>query len=183
MSKNMGRRGFLKALPFIPKATVEEIKNSSEEEKQDIIRPPYTLPDTDFSACVQCDGKCVFACEEKTLYRLQDGSPHVVFSTKGCTFCKKCAESCEYDVLSLENPEKIHAFFTIEKNSCLAWHGTMCFSCKEPCLDNAIIFHGLFNPEINLNQCSGCGFCLNSCPVGAIKVYQLKNEDGKENIS
>ena len=40
----------------------------------------------------------------------------------------------------------------------------MCFSCKDPCLDNAIDFKAMFMPEIN-DKCTSCGFCLSRCPA------------------
>ena len=179
MSRRMDRRGFLKALPFIPTATVEEIKKPTEVER-DIIRPPYSTEDTDFSKCAECKGYCVEACEEKILFRLRDGSPHLVYGEKGCTFCKKCAESCEFDVLSTENPERINAQIKIDISKCMAWNDTMCFSCKEPCLENAIKFEGIFRPQIIPDLCTGCGFCLNVCPSGAIQVFPLGRGNNEE---
>ncbi len=180
MSKKMDRRGFLKALPFLPKAVLEEAIENKDNEKSELseidnevanlIRPPYSDSSSDFSLCSKCDGKCVLECEEKILFRYKDGSPYVSFNGKGCTLCKKCAEACEYDVLSLDKPAKISANFEINTKSCLAWNGVMCFSCKEPCLEDAIKFKGIFNPEINMDLCVGCGFCVPICPTGAISV-------------
>ncbi|NPA53263.1 MAG: ferredoxin-type protein NapF [Aquificae bacterium] len=177
MSKKMNRRGFLKALPFLPQAALEEIKEDKPEEILSLIRPPYSDKNSDFSLCSECDGKCVQVCEEKILFRYKDGSPYVSFDGKGCTFCKKCAEVCDFEVLSLEKLSKIEAIFKIEKNKCLAWNGTMCFSCKEPCLDNAIKFQGIFYPEIDTDLCSGCGFCIQTCPSQAISVKPLEVEN------
>jgi len=183
MSKPMDRRGFLKALPFLPSATVEQIKEGNspaKEENQTVIRPPYTTEETSFEACLQCDGKCITACEERILYRLPDGSPHIVFSEKGCTFCKACAEACDKDVLSLQNPARIQAVFTIDISKCVAWNGVMCFSCKDPCIDNAIKFQGIFNPQIIPDLCTGCGFCIAVCPSQAIQYKPIeRGEDGE----
>jgi ferredoxin-type protein NapF len=177
MSKKMDRRGFLKALPFLPKATLEEIKETKEYEKIDIIRPPYSSSASNWELCRECDGKCIKSCEEKILYRLEDGTPYVSFSGNGCTFCKKCAESCEFGVLSLENDEKILADIHINTKKCFAWNGTMCFSCKEPCLDNAVVFEGIFKPKILSDLCTGCGFCLPVCPTGAIEIKPIEVGD------
>ena len=46
----------------------------------------------------------------------------------------------------------------------------MCFSCKDPCLDDAIQFLGMFRPEIDENLCTSCGFCLKVCPTDAITL-------------
>lgn len=180
MSKKMNRRGFLKALPFLPKAVIEEAIEKEDSKKSELseldkeinnlIRPPYSDNNSDFSLCSECDGKCVLECEEKILFRYKDGSPYVSFNGKGCTLCKKCAEVCEYDVLSLNKPERILANFEIDTKNCLAWNGVMCFSCKEPCLENAIKFKGVFNPKIDMDLCVGCGFCIPVCPSEAIRV-------------
>jgi len=178
MSRKMDRRGFLKALPFIPAATVEEIKEPSSptEDELNIIRPPYSDDGSDFTQCVDCDGACITACEEKLLFRLKDGSPQLVFSDKGCTFCKRCAEACEFNVLGIEKEEKIKAEFKIHISRCISWQNIMCFSCKDPCVDNAIKFDGIFRPQIIPDICSGCGFCIPVCPSGAIEVFPLKRE-------
>ncbi len=34
--------------------------------------------------------------------------------------------------------------------------------------------HGDVKPQININRCTGCGFCLKYCPVGAIKIVNNK---------
>ncbi|HFC03636.1 MAG TPA: ferredoxin-type protein NapF, partial [Nitratifractor salsuginis] len=92
----------------------------------------------------------------------------------GCTFCEECAEVCEAGVLSLtEGQERINARFIISTESCMAHHGTICFSCKEPCLEEAILFAGMFNPVIDDDRCTGCGFCLSRCPTGAITFQPL----------
>ncbi|WP_456393011.1 ferredoxin-type protein NapF [Persephonella sp.] len=187
MSRKMDRRGFLKALPFIPAATVEEIKEPSSppEEELNIIRPPYSDEESDFSKCAECGGSCITACEERLLFRLQDGSPQLVFSDKGCTFCKKCAEACEFDVLSTQKPERIYALFKINISKCVSWQNVMCFSCKDPCIDNAIKFDGIFRPQIIPDVCTGCGFCIPVCPSGAIEVFPLEREreENEENTA
>lgn len=49
----------------------------------------------------------------------------------------------------------------------------MCFSCKDPCLDDAIEFLGMFRPEIVTDKCTSCGFCLRACPTSAIEIKAL----------
>ena len=55
----------------------------------------------------------------------------------------------------------------IDKDKCLAWGKTMCFSCKDVCKDDAIDFFGMFNPVINDN-CTHCNLCVEVCPSKAI---------------
>ena len=58
----------------------------------------------------------------------------------------------------------------IDLIKCLSWNQTMCFSCKDPCLDNAIKFLAMFRPEINTDNCTSCGFCIKVCPTDAITI-------------
>ena len=88
----------------------------------------------------------------------------------GCTFCDKCANACEHEVLNLEFKKNIDAKISIDMIECMSWNQTMCFSCKDPCLDDAINFLAMFRPEIDNNKCTSCGFCIKYCPVGAIKI-------------
>lgn len=169
MGKKINRREFFKSfLSF----------SSSKDEKQEkenhisLIRPPYSYG-SDFSLCKDCDGKCIDVCNENILKRFKDGSPYIVFNLKGCTFCEKCVEACDKGVLSKEKPAKIFMNIFVNPQKCIAWNGVMCFSCKDPCIDNAIKFEGLFNPKIDLSLCSGCGFCINVCPSAAIEFTPL----------
>ena len=68
-----------------------------------------------------------------------------------------------------ENKKHINAKIEIDVLSCLSWHQTMCFSCKDPCFYDAIDFLAMFRPTINQN-CTACGLCIKSCPTGAIKI-------------
>ena len=138
-----------------------------------VVRPPYGFTESLFqSECITCESKaCVTSCDEQIIFIQKDGTPRLNFSKSGCTFCEACASACEVNVLSLEHShtsEQINAFFRISIEACVAHHGVICFSCKEPCIDDAILFNGMFNPVIDTDKCTGCGFCLGRCPTEAI---------------
>jgi len=143
-----------------------------------VVRPPYGLNESLFqSECVTCASKaCVTSCEEKIIVLDGDGVPTLDFSVNGCTFCEACAEVCEADVLSIERSdgrEWINARVRIQTEGCMAHNGVICFSCKEPCMEDAILFNGMFNPVIDEDKCNGCGFCLGRCPTHAITFAPL----------
>jgi len=188
MGKKFNRREFLKNIPFLPASLLngtveaeerEEVREERENKEEiiSLIRPPYSKGG-DFSLCRDCEGSCVTACEEGIIKRYKDGSPYIAFNYRGCTFCEKCAEACEYGVLDKSRPAKIELSIKINQQKCLAWNGVLCFACKDPCLDNAIQFEGMFNPIINTEKCSGCGFCLSVCPQSAIDIFP---PEGNEN--
>jgi len=144
------------------------------------VRPPYAQSESLFqSECPTCQSKaCVTCCDEKIILIADDGTPTLSFKQNGCTFCDACADACEADVLSLEkgqNSTWLNAVFKISLEACVAHHGVICHSCKEPCIDDAILFNGLFNPVIDDEKCTACGFCMARCPTQAIgyEAYAL----------
>lgn len=150
------------------------LASSFKDEKKNqekTIRPPYFEDESDFlKECINCDGKCATFCEEQIIVIQEDKTPKLNFSNSGCTYCDACAIACEPDVLKLENKKNINAKVSIDILKCLAWNQTMCFSCKDPCLDDAIEFIGLFRPEIVSYKCTSCGFCIKVCPTNAISI-------------
>jgi len=151
------------------------LKGETQKKEQTFLRPPYFKDEALFhKECLNCENKCDTVCEEEIIKITQDGSPYIVFGNSGCTFCDKCAIVCETNVLELEHKQNLNALVTINKNKCLSWNHTMCFSCKDPCLDNAIDFKAMFMAEIN-DKCTSCGFCISRCPVDAINIKVINN--------
>jgi len=140
------------------------------KQESNVVRPPYFESEDIFSKCADCAGECVKACDENIIKFAKDNSPILDFSHNGCTYCDKCALACEYGVLKLVYKKSIKATFKIDILKCLSWQKTMCFSCKEVCLDDAINFLALFRAEIDYEKCTNCGFCLGICPTNAIKI-------------
>ena len=141
-----------------------------DEKQEKIIRPPYFEHEELFiKECQNCDGLCASSCEVNIIQIQKDKTPKLDFSSSGCTFCDECAKVCPSDVLKLEYKKNIALKVEINILECLSWNQTMCFSCKDPCLDDAIKFLGMFRPEID-DSCTSCGFCLNVCPTNAIKI-------------
>ena len=142
------------------------------EKLESVIRPPYYVFDTDFlKGCTSCETKdCATVCEEQIIVIQNDGTPSLNFANSGCTYCDECAIACKSDILKVENKQNINAKFSIDLIKCMSWHQTMCFSCKDPCLEDAIKFLGMFRPEINDDLCTSCGFCVKVCPTDAITI-------------
>jgi ferredoxin-type protein NapF len=143
------------------------------EEK--LVRPPYYSDEAVFAQeCIQCEGKCGTLCQEQIIRIGEDKTPRLDFSKNGCTYCDACALACEFGVLSVEAKHMIDAQIAIERTKCLSHQGVMCFSCKDPCLEDAIIFHAMFMPSIDYAKCTACGFCIGRCPTYAITVGEKK---------
>jgi ferredoxin-type protein NapF len=138
------------------------------------IYPPYYEKKEDFSKCLECETKdCLTACNEKII-KIENGIPVLEFTGSGCTFCDECAKACNYGVLKTEHKkEKINAEMIINPKKCIAWNQTICFSCQDICEESAIIYKGMFNPVIDLDKCTACGFCISVCPVHSIETKIL----------
>ena len=151
------------------------IQEGTKESKSDaaIIRPPYyNDPDAFATECQNCEAECASLCQEQIIIIGEDSTPYLDFSKRGCTYCDECAVVCPSDVLSVENRRKIFVDIVINKNRCLSWQGVMCFSCKDPCLEDAIDFQAMFMPQIN-EKCTSCGFCIGRCPADAIDIVKV----------
>ena len=152
-----------------------------------VVRPPYGKDETTFQKqCIGCDDKaCASACEEQIIVIRADGTPMLNFSKKGCTFCDACALVCKPGVLSLAHShtaDTINARFIITPDACVAHNGVICFSCKEPCIDDAILFNGMFNPVIDSDRCTGCGYCFGRCPTKAISYTGTQLQEEEERV-
>ncbi|QSZ42319.1 ferredoxin-type protein NapF [Sulfurimonas aquatica] len=150
------------------------LPSSTTAESEIIIRPPYNNDEMLFtSECQNCDAKCVSVCEEEIIKIADDQTPYLSFESSGCTFCDECAIACEFGVLEVENKKNVDVGINISVSSCLSWENVMCFSCKDPCLENAIVFQGLFKPVIDDSKCTSCGFCISRCPASSIEIVAL----------
>jgi len=153
-----------------------------------LVRPPYGESESAFqNKCIVCESKaCVASCDEKIIVIAQDGTPELTFEKNGCTFCEACALACTEGVLSLahtHNAELLNAVFRISTEACVAHHGVICHACKEPCIDDAILFNGMFNPVIDDDRCTGCGFCISRCPTQAIGYMSYEIESIRKEVN
>ncbi len=153
-------------------SSVKEVVREKKDEPV-ILRPPY-YKDVDAFAteCQNCEGECASLCQEQIIVIAEDKTPRLDLSSRGCTYCDECAIACPNDVLLLEYKSLIHAKITINESKCLSWRGVMCFSCKDPCLEDAIDFKAMFMPKIN-EKCTNCGFCIGRCPADAIDILKV----------
>ncbi len=156
--RELGRRGFLGALGAL--AANKEVST----------RPPYAGDETLFGTeCPQCEGMCGTVCEEAIIKFSDKKIPYIDFSVSGCSDCGECMGACEPGVLN-DSDVFIKGSLRINAVKCVSWHGVACFSCKDPCLENAIHFENMFRPEIVNDACTLCGYCISRCPGNAIEV-------------
>ncbi|MDR9827985.1 ferredoxin-type protein NapF [Vibrio sp. FNV 38] len=136
--------------------------------------PWLSSPQTLTHDCTQC-GKCLSACETNIIVKGDAGFPTVDFTIDECTFCYRCAEACPEDLFK-DQAEMPWTAKIIIKDNCLAKQNVECRSCGDLCEPMAIGFKltlgKVAQPELQLDQCNGCGACVSSCPSNAIDVNE-----------
>nr|WP_285817700.1 ferredoxin-type protein NapF [Echinimonas agarilytica] len=140
------------------------------------VRPPHTLPESQFiDACTRCE-KCITACPTDIIVKGSGGFPEIDFAQgEGlCELCEKCADACPDNAFEevRESPWPWH--IALDEQTCLAHKGITCRTCAEQCDQGAIRIRpqlgGVFIPNFSLDACNGCGACLAPCPVDAISI-------------
>lgn len=189
------RRDLLKASLFT--ATLLTVGCSPRfAEREEFIRPPGALPESQFRAtCIGCN-VCLNLCHALKFNSLalaggwrNFGTPYVNdMRDYPCTLCMECPKFCPTRALQPVSIEKVRmGMALIDLSLCLGWNGDVCLSCSKACPLGAIIFD--FYPSDWGNQpminehCKGCGVCVKHCPVGisAISVLTWKSYDQKKN--
>ena len=153
------------------------LKGEEKKEKMVLLRPPYYNNENENAfdrECQNCDGLCATSCQEQIIIIGADKTPRLNLTQSGCTYCDDCATACVPGVLKLEDKKFINAGIRINESTCMSWQGIMCFSCKDPCLEDAIEFKAMFMPTIDQEKCTSCGFCISRCPSYAIDIKALK---------
>jgi len=141
------------------------------------IRPPWAIEEHAFQgACTRC-GDCIASCPDNILMREgTNGYPVVGFTHGECTFCGDCARVCPSTALNrFQSPVwniKAHV-----SETCLTKQQVLCMSCADHCDVRAIRFTPVAGvvsqPEINIDDCTGCGACVASCPAHSIEVKHV----------
>jgi ferredoxin len=149
------------------------------------LRPPGSLPETEFmNVCIACQ-ECIRVCPTRGLQPdfLQTGwtrvgTPVLAPRLGGCSLGISCDQLCEQvcpvgAILPVNHKQFKIGTARVDHSLCLAWgQGVKCLVCVESCHYHAATpFRDrvIINPE----RCVGCGFCESGCPVpgSAIHVF------------
>lgn len=164
-----------------------------------LIRPPGSLPETEFiRACIRC-GLCLKICPTNGLQPCLTEAgltgiwtPRLEARIGGCEKnCHACGQVCPSGAIRrLSLLEKSYAKMgtaVIDRHRCIAWEqDKTCLICDEACPYNAIVSRvdpssgsDLLRPFVDEFQCIGCGICEQRCPIegaAAIQVYSIAEE-------
>ena len=138
------------------------------------VKLPWLRDQDAFSGqCTRC-AACVESCPQGILVIRADGLPSVEFSAGECTFCGQCGTACPEHLFFEDTTGRPWDLVATIDSSCLANTGITCRCCEDVCELNAIRFQPRLGqapfPELSVDACSGCGACVSSCPVAAIKI-------------
>lgn len=198
---NIERRGFLQsaAAGIFVATSVKSGLNSMKNLNGRFIRPPGSIPESDFLAqCIRC-GECMKVCKTNGLQPsfLECGfdglwTPRLVPRKGPCEEkCNMCGQVCPTHAirpLPLEEKRFVKiGTAVIDRRRCIAWEqNKLCLICDEICPYDAIEFRvvddftGPFKkPFVLEDKCTGCGYCEKMCPVygrAAIEVFSIGEE-------
>jgi len=150
------------------------------------LRPPGALPEADFLArCIRCM-RCVDNCPNNAIIALDESygeaqhlTPAIKPRRQACMLCNKlsgdtlkCTQACPTGALQLvkrnvdEIREKVHmGTAQIDKALCYSYNNWTCGTCYRACpLPGKAMTLGLWEcPEVNPDECIGCGACERIC--------------------
>jgi len=140
----------------------------------DRLRPPGAVSEDDFTGqCIRC-GRCMEVCPYHCIKPLDirdglsAGTPVIDVRESPCFLCMECVVVCPTGALQpIALEETRMGLAVIDITTCAAHQPeTLCRTCYSVCplRDHAIELIEMV-PVIVDDTCTGCGVCVQACPV------------------
>ena len=146
------------------------------------IRPPWSLPESQFRLSCNSCGQCLKTCPTQIIKFGRGKIPVINFNKGECLFCEDCISSCNTGALHKQDDQLPWLNIAdIDNDKCLAYRAVECRACQDPCDVRAISFIAvageISKPLVNTDLCNGCGACFGVCPNHAISIMPtLENQ-------
>ena len=152
------------------------------------LRPPWSSEHRIRDGCSSC-GDCLQACPEAILIPGPAATPVVDFTRGGCIFCGDCVMACPEAVAVFaprSDPPWNEQGGRVAQISagCMLGQGIACQLCTDSCEAEALRLDLSHRPvgriALDLDHCTGCGACVESCPSDAISIIisqQIRPKD------
>ena len=192
--RNFFRLGIHKAA----KAAVDVAEARIMQQASRYIRPPFAIDEIDFlTKCTRCHD-CIEACPHQTIFPLSAklgieivSTPALDLINGACHLCEDwpCVAVCEPEALKIPETENSEDDIVYEQCSphlaevhinpdvCLPYMGPECGVCGSVCPVPGAISWDLSKPQINMDICTGCAICRQSCITDpkAITISSIKH--------
>lgn len=143
-----------------------------------MLLPPGAQDEERFrSLCIKCD-RCRGVCptDVVSVASVSDGLlnarlPKLDFHESYCTFCNECIEVCPTGALEAFDPavDRIGTA-VVDTESCIAYVYGECRRC-DVCEYDALEFDEVGRPHVIVENCNGCGKCVNACVVNVYRSF------------
>lgn len=166
-----------------------------------LIRPPGSLPESEFLELCQRCGQCMKVCPTNVINPTLGEAgmagfwtPHLIMTQGYCEYtCTLCGSVCPTGAIDqitaaekTKTPIRIGSAY-VDRGRCLPWSGNApCIVCQEHCPTSPKAIYLIKDivdtadgkkievqlPFVNLQRCVGCGICENRCPVRGLPAIR-----------
>ncbi len=183
--EKLDRRNFFRlGAHKVAKAVVSVVDDKINQRASRYIRPPFAIEEIEFlEKCTRCHD-CIDACPHQTIFPLSVrlgieivSTPALDLTNGACHLCQDwpCVAACKPGALTIpigETPEEEQpslspqphlAEIAINSDVCLPYMGPECGVCGSVCPVPGAIVWDMNKPQINMDICTGCAMCRESC--------------------
>lgn len=151
------------------------------------VRPPGAVDSARFDKlCTEC-GDCIEICPNHAIFNLEGAGPVINPNNQACLLCIDfpCIEACDEDALQILDPGVLPHFghallvdeFCLNFPDSLDNNKKLCRDCLDVCpVESAISLDSSGLPQI-LNECTGCGLCVQACPAYPVALQIVDEQD------